>query len=95
MERINAGLLTKKLQSLNGWEGDETAISKDFVFRDFSEAFAFLTRIALLSEKMNHHAEWSGVYNRVSIRLSTHDAGGVTEKDIKMATAVEGFASGK
>lgn len=89
---MNADAVRNTLEPLSGWSGDEAAIQKDFVFADFSEAFAFLTRIALLSEKMNHHAEWSGVYNKVSLRLSTHDAGGVTDKDVKMARAIEGFA---
>jgi 4a-hydroxytetrahydrobiopterin dehydratase len=92
---MNDAQVSEELKKLNGWQGNGSAINKDFVFADFNEAFAFLTRIAMLSEKMNHHAEWSGVYNKVSIRLSTHDAGGVTEKDTKMAAAIEGYASGK
>ncbi len=79
---MNTAAIIEALQKLGGWQDDEASISKNFVFADFNEAFAFLTRIAMLSEKMNHHAEWSGVYNKVSIRLSTHDAGGVTEKDV-------------
>ena len=77
------------LKALNGWRFLNNGIKKDFLFKDFSEAFAFLTRIAMISEKMNHHAEWSGVYNKVHIRLSTHDAGGVTQKDIDMASLIE------
>lgn len=92
---MNEAMVQEALGKLNGWRSEGAAINKDFVFEDFNRAFAFLTRIALLSEKMNHHAEWSGVYNKVSIRLSTHDADGVTEKDIIMATAIEGYASGK
>jgi 4a-hydroxytetrahydrobiopterin dehydratase len=95
MQKMDAAAVKDTLQKLNGWQGDEAAISRDFVFADFNEAFAFLTRIAMLSEKMNHHAEWSGVYNKVSIRLSTHDAGGVTDKDVKMATAIDGYAGRK
>ncbi|MEO7523654.1 MAG: 4a-hydroxytetrahydrobiopterin dehydratase [Ferruginibacter sp.] len=83
--------IDSKLEKLAGWKFINNGIKKDFLFTDFSEAFAFLTRIAMLSEKMNHHAEWSGVYNKVHIRLSTHDAGGVTEKDISMAMGVEKF----
>jgi len=90
-QRLTTAALMTALSKLNGWTGDEAAIQKHFVFADFSEAFAFLTRIAMLSEKMDHHAAWSGVYNKVDIRLSTHDAGGVTEWDIAMATAIEGF----
>jgi 4a-hydroxytetrahydrobiopterin dehydratase len=91
MDRLNNQQISESIESLSGWRGDSVAIEKDFEFGDFSEAFAFLTRVAMLSEKMNHHAEWSGVYNKVSIRLSTHDAGGVTNKDLKMAAAIEGF----
>src|SRR3954467_1140454 len=87
--------INSKLQGLKQWRFQNEAIEKDFTFNDFNQAFAFLTRIAMLSEKMDHHAEWSGVYNKVSIRLSTHDAGGVTEKDVKMATSIEGYAAGK
>lgn len=91
MDRLNGEQISEALQSLPGWKGDAESIQKDYQFGDFSEAFAFLTRIAMLSEKMNHHAEWSGVYNKVSIRLRTHDAGGVTNKDLKMAAGIEVF----
>ncbi len=86
IEEINA-----KLQSLSGWKFMNEGIEKDFTFKDFNQAFAFLTRIAMLSEKMDHHADWSGVYNKVHIRLSTHDSGGVTQKDIDMATGIEKY----
>ena len=92
MKQLTAEEIAGHLQSLPGWHTYDNTIGKDFEFADFNEAFAFLTRIALLSEKMNHHANWSGVYNKVSIRLSTHDAGGVTQKDIKMAEAIAQYA---
>ena len=90
-KKLSSEEINKKLQSLNGWKFMNEGIEKDFVFKDFNEAFAFLTRIAMQSEKMDHHAEWSGVYNKVHIRLSTHDAGGVTEKDTIMASAIEKY----
>ena len=65
------------------------SIRRDFVFADFVQAFAFMTRIALVAEKHDHHPEWSNVYNRVSITLTTHDAGGLTAKDIALARAAD------
>ncbi|MCF3945657.1 4a-hydroxytetrahydrobiopterin dehydratase [Acidiphilium sp. AL] len=65
------------------------AIERSFKFRDFSEAFGFMTRVALLAEKHDHHPEWSNVWNRVSIALTTHDAGGLSERDIKLAEAID------
>jgi 4a-hydroxytetrahydrobiopterin dehydratase len=95
MNKLNPEEIAAHLQSLPGWQTYGAAIGRDFQFADFNEAFAFLTRIAMLSEKMNHHADWSGVYNKVNIRLSTHDAGGVTERDIKMAMAITQYAGGE
>lgn len=72
------------------WEEKDNALSRDFQFKDFSEAFAFMTRVAFLAEKMDHHPNWSNVYNQVSIRLNTHDQGNiVTEKDRKLAKAID------
>jgi 4a-hydroxytetrahydrobiopterin dehydratase len=69
------------------------AIQRKFVFKDFNRAFGFMTRAGLLAEKMDHHPEWSNVYRTVDVTLSTHDAGGVTEKDIAMAKAMDEYAS--
>lgn len=76
---------------LNGWTVDTAAgaLVHDFRFKDFSEAFAFMTRVALLAEAARHHPEWSNVYNKVSIRLTTHDAGGVTSRDVALAEAID------
>ena len=72
------------------WTETADALTRTFTFRDFSEAFAFMTRVAILAEKMDHHPEWSNVYNKVMIRLSTHDAGNVvTEKDRQLAAAID------
>jgi 4a-hydroxytetrahydrobiopterin dehydratase len=75
------------LGDLPDWSlrADGLAISRDFRFADFSEAFAFMTRVALLAEKADHHPEWSNVYNRVSVTLTTHDAGGLSARDVTMA----------
>ena len=68
------------------------AIARKFVFADFNQAFGFMARAALTAEKMDHHPEWSNVYKTVEVTLSTHDAGGVTHKDIELAKAMDGFA---
>ena len=70
-----------------GWKKTKgrSALQKDFTFTDFSTAFAFMTRVALKAEQMNHHPEWFNVYNRVTVTLSTHDAGGITDLDFKLA----------
>ena len=85
---------TEALNQLPGWSYDsETkALVKSFKFSDFSEAWAFMNRAALLAEKMDHHPEWFNVYNRVDVKMTTHDAGGVTTLDRTMAVAMETFA---
>lgn len=72
---------------------DGAAIVRTFGFSDFSEAFAFMTRVALLAETLDHHPEWSNVYNRVEIALTTHDAGGLSLRDVKMAKRIDALAS--
>jgi 4a-hydroxytetrahydrobiopterin dehydratase len=79
------------LTGLPGWEQQDNYLVKHFEFKNFSAAFAFLTRVALLSETQQHHPDWSGVYNKVTLRLTTHDEGGITEKDIIFARQVELF----
>lgn len=72
------------------WEHRDDALHREFTFADFSEAFAFMTRVAMLAEQAAHHPEWSNVWNRVSIALTTHDAGGVvTDKDHELAAAID------
>jgi len=68
---------------------DKLAIARQFRFADFSEAFAFMARVALIAEKRDHHPEWSNVYNRVEITLTTHDAGGLSRRDVEMARAID------
>jgi 4a-hydroxytetrahydrobiopterin dehydratase len=79
------------LDGLADWDYDEArdAITRQFVLKDFSEAFAFMTRVALLAEKADHHPEWSNVWNRVEILLTTHDAGGLSHRDVEMAAAID------
>lgn len=78
----------------NGWtmSADNKALEKSFRFKDFSEAFAFLTRVAMHAEKVDHHPEFTNVWNRVDFRLTTHDADGVTERDLKLAAAIDRMA---
>ena len=82
------------LSDLQGWEQDDSgkAISKRFSFKTFNQAFAFMTRCALAAEKMDHHPDWSNCYNTVNVSLSTHDAGGLTDKDISLARKMNNFA---
>ena len=82
------------LARLNGWSevAGRDAITKKFVFKDFNQAFGFMTRAALVAEKMDHHPEWFNVYKTVEVTLSTHDAGGLTELDVKLAEAMDKIA---
>ena len=91
MAKLQATERATAMKSLTGWTYDEStdAISRDFKFKDFSEAFAFMTRVALLAQTANHHPEWSNVYNKVSITLTTHDDKGVSAKDVKLAGEID------
>ena len=88
--------LAEVLADLDGWSlvEDGTAIEAEFSFKGFNAAFGFMTRVALAAERQNHHPEWSNVYNRVTIRWTTHSEGGVTELDVKLARACSRFAAG-
>jgi 4a-hydroxytetrahydrobiopterin dehydratase len=85
------------IASLDGWQDTDgrNAIAKTFTFKNFNQAFGFMTRAALLAEKMNHHPEWFNVYKTVEVTLTTHDANGVTELDIRMAKAMDRYAGGE
>jgi 4a-hydroxytetrahydrobiopterin dehydratase len=102
MEDIMAEKLTDPdreaaLAALPAWTWDRAtdSIRRDLKFRDFVEAFGFMSRVALLAEKAGHHPEWSNVYNRVSIGLSTHDVGGLTLKDVELAKAIDALVGDK
>ncbi|MBR0968097.1 4a-hydroxytetrahydrobiopterin dehydratase [Bradyrhizobium diazoefficiens] len=93
-ERLTGDARRQALGDLPGWaevQGRD-AIGKTFVFKDFNEAFGFMTRAALVAEKMDHHPEWRNIYKTVDVVLSTHDAGGVTRLDIALAHAMDAFA---
>lgn len=93
MEPLSEAERAEALEDLPDWDYDESrdAISRRFTFADFSEAFAFMTRVALLAEKADHHPEWSNVWNRVDVLLTTHDTGGLSGRDVEMAQAIEGL----
>ena len=95
-EKLDAAAVADALAQLEGWtlDGEGGSISRSFVFRNFSEAFAFMTRSALAAEKLAHHPEWFNVYKRVDVTLSTHDAEGLTELDFELARRMNRFASG-
>ncbi len=93
-QKLNLEARKAALTKLKGWSDvtGRDAIAKTFVFADFNQAFGFMTRAALVAEKMDHHPEWSNVYKTVDVILSTHDAGGVTELDVKLAEAMDQIA---
>jgi len=91
VEALSEAERADALDGLPDWDYDEgrDAIAREFMFDDFNQAFGFMTQVALLAEKADHHPEWSNVYNRVTILLTTHEAGGLSARDIEMAEAIE------
>jgi len=79
------------MDEVPGWRLENGALCRDFAFADFAQAFGFMARVALVAEKQDHHPEWSNVYNRVSIRLVSHDVGAVTGRDRRLALAINGM----
>ena len=92
-DRIDVAEALKGLPLWRSHESDRPAIARSLVFADFNAAFGFMTRVALLADKVDHHPEWSNVYNRVEVLLTTHDAGGVTDNDIRMARFIDEAAT--
>ena len=92
MKLLPKSEISKHLEPFENWAIEDNFIHKTFLFKDFIEAFAFLSKVAIVSEKLNHHPDWSGVYNKVVLQLSTHEAGGVTQKDIDFVKMVEEYA---
>jgi 4a-hydroxytetrahydrobiopterin dehydratase len=94
MPKLDAHARKTALRELPLWNevAGRDAIARKYEFRDFNEAFGFMTRAALLAEKMDHHPEWFNVYRTVEVTLATHDAGGVTDNDIRMAKAMDEYA---
>lgn len=83
----------ERIDALEGWERDGPAIVQTFRFADFVTAFGFMSSVAIVAEKMNHHPEWSNVYNRVTVRLTTHDVGGLSDLDLQLAERVSALAA--
>jgi 4a-hydroxytetrahydrobiopterin dehydratase len=94
MQKLTGEGRKTALGKLSGWSEvpGRDAISKTFTFKNFSEAFGFMTRAALVAEKLDHHPEWFNIYKTVDVTLSTHDAGGLTERDVKLAEAMDKLA---
>ena len=86
---LKSSELSRIIVALPGWKYQDDMLSKEFTFNTFVEAFGFMTKVALESEKINHHPNWSNVYSKVSIELTTHDLGGVSHKDIELAKIIE------
>ena len=93
VERLDVEQALKALPLWRAHPGDRPAIARKLVFADFNAAFGFMTRVALHADKVDHHPEWSNVYNRVEVLLTTHDAGGVTERDLDMARFIDEAAA--
>jgi 4a-hydroxytetrahydrobiopterin dehydratase len=93
-ERLEASALEQALADRPLWHYDPAgqAITRTFTFKNFSEAFGFMTRVALAAQAADHHPDWSNSYNRVEIRLSTHSAGGITDNDLKLAAVIDELA---
>lgn len=90
MKKLTAAELQKELDTkLKLWKLESDQLVREYKFKDFIEAFGFMTKVALLAQQANHHPEWSNVYNKVKICLTTHDAGGISVKDIALATQID------
>ena len=93
VEGLSEAERAEALDGLPDWDYDEgrDAIRRTIVFTDFAEAFGFMTQVALIAEKADHHPEWTNVWNRVEVLLTTHDAGGLSERDVELAQAIDGI----
>lgn len=91
-KKLGSDELATRLDSLPGWTMVDGKLHREFRFQDFVEAFGFMTRAALIAESMDHHPDWSNVWNRVVVELSTHDAGGITELDLQLAARMDRLA---
>ena len=95
MNTLDSSRIAELLLELPGWSHRGDSLARDFRFANFSQAFGFMARVALLAEKLDHHPDWSNSYNRVSIALTSHDAGGLTERDAQLAHGIEQLYKGR
>ena len=92
--KLDEAEIARRLEAMEGWSLDHGKLSREFAFADFNEAFGFMTRAALVAEKLDHHPEWFNVYATVRVQLTTHDAAGISELDFELAGAMDRIASG-
>ena len=86
LEKLSNEQISSEIKKLEGWQVVNEKLRKEFIFDDFNQAFGFMTRAAMHIEKLNHHPEWFNVYNKLTVELTTHDVGGITQNDIKLAS---------
>tara|TARA_B100000029_G_scaffold466432_1_gene501939 strand:- start:279 stop:557 length:279 start_codon:yes stop_codon:yes gene_type:complete len=91
MDKLTSSEIAERLPRVPDWRLDQNKLKRDFAFEDFVEAFGFMSRVAILAEKHNHHPEWFNVYNKVTIELTTHDASGITARDFALAASIDGL----
>jgi len=91
LEQLSSETIQKELENLQGWSIVDGKLHKEFQFTDFNQAFGFMTRASMEIEKMNHHPEWFNVYNKITVDLMTHDAGGITQNDLDLAKILNSF----
>jgi 4a-hydroxytetrahydrobiopterin dehydratase len=89
VDRLGSAEVADRLRTLEGWSEQESKLHKEFQFASFVEAFSFMTRVALVAESMDHHPDWFNSYRTVVVDLSSHDVGGISERDFRLASAIE------
>jgi 4a-hydroxytetrahydrobiopterin dehydratase len=92
-KRLTSQQIEDAIDRLDGWSLDDGKLARELEFADFARAFGFMTSVALVAQAMDHHPDWSNVYNRVSIRLHTHDSGGITARDTELAEQIDALAA--
>jgi 4a-hydroxytetrahydrobiopterin dehydratase len=93
MSKLSENQITEQMKNLDGWEYSDNGIHTTIEFQDFKDCFSVMTRIAFEAENLNHHPDWANVYNKLSITLTTHEAGGLTEKDFSLAQIIDDLVS--